>query len=80
MNRMLSLLAVTLFVSAPIFAQPAEKPAKKPAKAKTEGAAKKTTTTGGTAHVRFLHAAMGAPLTSMRAKPRKSKPASITRA
>ena len=61
MKNLLSLLALTMFVSAPLLAQPAEKPAKKPAKAKADAAAKKTTTTAGTARVRFLHAAMGAP-------------------
>ena len=55
MKNLLSLLALTLFASAPLLAQPAEKPAKKPA------TAKKTVTTGGTAHIRFLHAAPGAP-------------------
>ena len=55
LKKMLPLLALTLFASAPLLAQPAEKPAKKPA------AAKKTTTTGGVAHVRFLHALPGAP-------------------
>ncbi len=59
MKHLLSLLALTLFASAPLLAQPAEKPAKKPATKKS--AAAKTTTTGGTAHVRFLHAAPGAP-------------------
>ena len=54
MIRTLHLLALTLLASAPLLAQPADKPAKKTA------AAKKTVTTGGTAHVRFLHAATGA--------------------
>ena len=55
MFRTLSLLALTLVASAPLLAQPAtEKPAKKPT------AAKKTTV-AGIAHVRFLHAAAGAP-------------------
>ena len=61
MIRTLSLLALTLFASAPLLAQtaetPTEKPAKKPAKPKAE---KKTTTVAGIAHVRFLHAAPGA--------------------
>lgn len=61
MFRTLSLLALTLFASAPLLAQTAadkpaaEKPAKKPRAAKT------TTTVPGIAHVRFLHAAAGAP-------------------
>ena len=62
LKGMLTLLAATFFVSAPLLAQPAEKPAKKPA------AAKKTVTTGGTAHVRFLHAAMGAPAVDIYAR------------
>ena len=53
MIRTLHLLALTLLASAPLLAQPADKPAKKPA------AAKKTVTTAGIAHVRFLHAATG---------------------
>ena len=59
MKNLLSLLALTLFASAPLLAQPDETPAKKPA-AKKPAAAKKTTTVAGTAHVRFLHAAPGA--------------------
>lgn len=56
MKNLLTLLALTLFASAPLLAQPAaEKPAKKPRAAKT------TTAVAGTAHVRFLHAAAGAP-------------------
>ena len=60
MKRMLSLLALTLFASAPLLAQTADKPAKKPV-TKKPVAAKKIVTTGGTAHIRFLHAAPGAP-------------------
>ena len=54
MFRILSLLALTLVASAPLLAQDADAPAKKPKAAKT-------TTVAGTAHVRFLHAAAGAP-------------------
>ena len=54
MLRILSLLALTLVASAPLLAQDADAPAKKPKAAKT-------TTVAGTAHVRFLHAAAGAP-------------------
>ncbi len=64
MFKTLSLLALTLCASAPIMAQTAEMPAEKPAKkaaAKKPAAAKKTTTVAGIAHVRFLHAAAGAP-------------------
>ena len=57
MFRMFSLLALTLIASAPLLAQTAEKPAKKPRAA----AAAKTETAGNVAHVRFLHAAPGAP-------------------
>lgn len=53
MKKIFSLFAFALFACAPLLAQPADKPAKKPA-------ATKTVTTGGTAHVRFLHAAPGA--------------------
>lgn len=61
MIKNLSVLALTLFASVPLLAQPAaETPAKKPA-AKKPAAAKKTTTVAGIAHVRFLHAAAGAP-------------------
>lgn len=59
MIKTLPLLALILFASAPLLAQPAtETPAKKPA-AKKPAAAKKTTV-AGIAHVRFLHAAPGA--------------------
>ena len=54
MFRILSLLALTLVASAPLLAQDADAPDKKPKAAKT-------TTVAGTAHVRFLHAAAGAP-------------------
>lgn len=71
MIRTLSLLALTLFASTPLMAQtaemPAEKPAKKPA-AKKPAAAKKTTTVAGIAHVRFLHAAAGAPAVDIYAR------------
>ena len=63
LKRMLPLLALTLFTSAPLLAQPAEKPAKKP-----RAAAAKTTTTAGTAHVRFLHALPGAPAVDIYAR------------
>ena len=67
MKNLLSLLALTLFASAPLLAQPAAKPAKKTTKAKTT-AAKKTTRVAGTAHVRFLHAAAGAPAVDIYAR------------
>lgn len=65
MNRTISLLALTLFASAPLMAQtaaeaPVTKPAKEPTTTKPDGAKRKPTI-AGIAHVRFLHAAAGAP-------------------
>ncbi len=60
MKNLLSLLALTLFASAPLLAQPTETPAEKPAKKPAKPKAEKKVTTGGIAHVRFLHAAPGA--------------------
>ena len=66
MNRIFSLLAFTLVTAVPLLAQPADAPAKKPAAKKP--AATKTVTPAGTAHVRFLHAATGAPAVDIYAR------------
>ena len=68
MIRTLSLLALTLFASAPLLAQAAETPTEKPAKKPAKPKAEKKTTVAGIAHVRFLHAAAGAPAVDIYAR------------